>query len=128
MAYDPQIIVIPARAKVWQISGLNPQTATPADCFEAACVELYRSGEWLKAKRTTQRARMVAKLCGLPDHRYHALTVAISKFYSTVSILTRSSGLNALVYSDGHVYSSRILHSGWNSERPDDDEENEFYG
>jgi len=122
MPFEPQQITIPARAKIWQISGLNPQTATPADCFEAACAELYRSGEWHKCKRTPQRARLVAKLCGLPDHKYYALSVAISKFYTTVSILTRSSGLNALVFSDGRVYSSGFLHSGWNSECPDDEE------
>jgi len=118
--FQPQIIIIPARAKIWQISGLNPQTSTLADVIECACCELYRCGKWQTAKKHGTRVRDVAKLCGLPDHRYHALDVAVRNFYHTVSVLERSSGLNALVGIDGTVESSRIIHSGWNSERPDE--------
>ena len=89
---------IPTTAKIWELSGL-PTTATHAEAVAAACIALYRLGDWQRAKKHTQRVKAVKKLLGITFLGW-AMDRVIRDFYDTVAVLERSSSLGAIAHDE----------------------------
>lgn len=126
MKFDRPVITIPRNAKIWSLAQL-PQSTDKALVYQAACIELYRTGKWAKLNKTSLRIKELGKLCGLAgsDLRAYELYKAVMDFDDMEWALKRSAWSGALKF-EGDTMAPSTMHSGWNTENPD--EEDELYG
>lgn len=89
---------IPMSAPIRQLANL-PVDATHAELIHEACMMMYRTGDWQRAKKHGQRVKAVKKLLGNPFIGW-AMDRVIRDFYDTVVVLERSSSLGAIAHDE----------------------------